>query len=66
MTVDMVHVRHVRIRARTANDHATVPPRSVMNSRRVIRSPRRCGQGVSAEQQGSIRECRWGLPGKEL
>jgi hypothetical protein len=29
------------------------PPRSVMNSRRFIRSPRRRGQAVSAAQRSS-------------
>src|SRR6516165_9314178 len=40
--------RNARPRARVANGHAAAPPTTVMNSRRLIRSPRRRGQAATA------------------
>ena len=46
------HHRHRLLRARRKRPHAAAPPSSVMNSRRIIQSPRRHGREASAEFRG--------------
>jgi hypothetical protein len=44
--------RHAPAAARAASGHAAAPPSSVMNSRLLIRSPRRRGRAASAGLRG--------------
>src|SRR5262249_20473404 len=41
---------------RAINGHAVAPPKSVMNSRRLIASPEASGQGIVQVQRGSLEE----------